>query len=349
MREIERHLFVIFGASGDLTRRKLLPALYRVMTENGVEDRTVILGVSSTAMSDDEFRGPVPQGAGRRRDDRHRPRPVDGRADLLPPDSRWRAQTDRSARPRRRHRTGLRAPRQSRLLSRHPAREASPGVITALGDAGLDRPPGWSRLVIEKPFGRDPRVGAGAQRPGPPSLRRVPGVPHRPLSGEGERAEPAHLPLHQPDLRDHLDTGTDSIASRSPSPRSSGSSRGAGTTSPPVCCATWCRTISPSSSPWSPWRPRRRSGPTPSARRRCRSSTRCGRSTPPGSCSASTRRGRWTASRCRATATRTRSPPARPRRRSPPCGFTSTAGDGRASPSTCGPGSGYRSGPPRSR
>ena len=30
--DCDRHLFVIFGATGDLTTRKLLPALYRVIT-----------------------------------------------------------------------------------------------------------------------------------------------------------------------------------------------------------------------------------------------------------------------------------------------------------------------------
>ncbi len=31
---IDRHLFVIFGGSGDLTRHKLLPLLYRLITES---------------------------------------------------------------------------------------------------------------------------------------------------------------------------------------------------------------------------------------------------------------------------------------------------------------------------
>jgi glucose-6-phosphate 1-dehydrogenase len=33
--------------------------------------------------------------------------------------------------------------------------EAFPGTITGLGEAGLNRSSGWTRLVVEKPFGRD--------------------------------------------------------------------------------------------------------------------------------------------------------------------------------------------------
>ena len=153
MREVERHLFVIFGASGDLTRRKLLPALYRVMTENGVEDRTVILGVSSTAMSDDEFRDLCRTALGEAgmTDTAHDPW-MDERIfyHQIP---RGAPLTDLHTRVADIERVCELPGNRAFYLAIPP--EASPGVITALGEAGLNRPPGWSRLVIEKPFGRD--------------------------------------------------------------------------------------------------------------------------------------------------------------------------------------------------
>src|SRR5512145_3524984 len=50
-------LLVIFGASGDLTRRKLVPALYGLSRENLLPDAFAVLGVSRTPYTDDAFRG----------------------------------------------------------------------------------------------------------------------------------------------------------------------------------------------------------------------------------------------------------------------------------------------------
>ncbi len=47
---------VIFGASGDLTRRKLLPAFYRLFVSGLLPKGFAIVGYSRTQMSDDEFR-----------------------------------------------------------------------------------------------------------------------------------------------------------------------------------------------------------------------------------------------------------------------------------------------------
>ena len=56
MDPVDPHLFVILGATGDLTSRKLIPAIFRVMTEDGVASAHNLLGVSRTDWSDDEFR-----------------------------------------------------------------------------------------------------------------------------------------------------------------------------------------------------------------------------------------------------------------------------------------------------
>src|ERR671930_490297 len=49
-------VFVIFGASGDLTRRKLFPALYSLAYRRLLPPKFAVVGVARTAMSDDDFR-----------------------------------------------------------------------------------------------------------------------------------------------------------------------------------------------------------------------------------------------------------------------------------------------------
>jgi glucose-6-phosphate 1-dehydrogenase len=49
-------VLVIFGASGDLTHRKLIPSLFDLFRQNALPERTVIVGVSRTPMTDDAFR-----------------------------------------------------------------------------------------------------------------------------------------------------------------------------------------------------------------------------------------------------------------------------------------------------
>ena len=46
---------IIFGASGDLTHRKLLPSLFTLVLENLLPKQFYVLGVARSAMSDDDF------------------------------------------------------------------------------------------------------------------------------------------------------------------------------------------------------------------------------------------------------------------------------------------------------
>ena len=52
----ENHLLVIFGASGDLTRRKLIPALFNLYKQDLLPERFSVLGVSRSKLDDKEFR-----------------------------------------------------------------------------------------------------------------------------------------------------------------------------------------------------------------------------------------------------------------------------------------------------
>lgn len=56
MKQPESHILVIFGASGDLTKRKLIPALYELHQQNYLPEKFAVLGVSRTELSDINFR-----------------------------------------------------------------------------------------------------------------------------------------------------------------------------------------------------------------------------------------------------------------------------------------------------
>jgi glucose-6-phosphate 1-dehydrogenase len=53
---LENQLLLIFGASGDLTHRKLIPALFELFRQNLLPPQFAILGVSRTNMTSDAFR-----------------------------------------------------------------------------------------------------------------------------------------------------------------------------------------------------------------------------------------------------------------------------------------------------
>src|SRR5258708_6624596 len=52
----DRCAMIIFGASGDLTKRKLLPSLYHLAKKNLLPAEFALVGCSNEAISEDEFR-----------------------------------------------------------------------------------------------------------------------------------------------------------------------------------------------------------------------------------------------------------------------------------------------------
>jgi glucose-6-phosphate 1-dehydrogenase len=148
-------VFAIFGGTGDLARRKLLPALWALRREGRIDDRIVILGVSrDTALDDAGYRRMV--------------------LDAVAPDGdggacrAWSEAAvfyagigEGSAADYRRLADRIGALEQQRgLPGNRVIYLALPPVAFApsverLGAAGLARSAGWTRLVVEKPFGRD--------------------------------------------------------------------------------------------------------------------------------------------------------------------------------------------------
>ena len=80
-------------------------------------------------------------------------------------------------------------------------------------------PTGFTRVIVEKPIGRDlDSARRGQRRPGP-GLRREPDLPHRPLPRQGDGAEPVGAAFRQQHLRAALEPASTSTTCRSPWPR----------------------------------------------------------------------------------------------------------------------------------
>ncbi|TFH26860.1 MAG: glucose-6-phosphate dehydrogenase, partial [Bacteroidia bacterium] len=56
MQKTEDHILVIFGASGDLTRRKLIPALAELLKLELLPDHFAVLGIGRSKYDDSSYR-----------------------------------------------------------------------------------------------------------------------------------------------------------------------------------------------------------------------------------------------------------------------------------------------------
>jgi glucose-6-phosphate 1-dehydrogenase len=56
MKKTDNQILIIFGASGDLTKRKLIPALYELYSQNLLPEKFAVLGASRSSLSDEDFR-----------------------------------------------------------------------------------------------------------------------------------------------------------------------------------------------------------------------------------------------------------------------------------------------------
>ena len=156
MPQIEPHLFVVFGATGDLARRKLLPALFRQIRSGALGDACYLFGVGREDIPDAEFRDILTDALD---DDEHGLGDEEIRTltedrayyyGLGKDDKDYAGLRDRIERVEGRH--GLSGNRVF-YLSIPP--EVFQLTIEGLADVGLNRSAGWTRIVVEKPFGRD--------------------------------------------------------------------------------------------------------------------------------------------------------------------------------------------------
>src|SRR5690348_13085819 len=149
---------VIFGASGDLSKRKLLPSLYRLFYERRISQNFAVVGNSRTPLSDDKFRETMRESVKKFLEDA----PFDETVwnsfaqclfyvpgDLNDP-AAYEAIKAKLEEVERSHQT---AGNVVFYLSTQPSYYAE--VVEQLGAHGLDRGNGWRRVIIEKPFGHD--------------------------------------------------------------------------------------------------------------------------------------------------------------------------------------------------
>jgi glucose-6-phosphate 1-dehydrogenase len=149
---------VIFGANGDLTKRKLMPALYRLAYEGRLAPGFAVIGISRTPLTDDEFRSRMHDSVAKFLEDS----PFDealwnsfaqglsylagdvGDLPLYQQIGTALAAVDAA------HGTAGNA---LFYLSTQPSQYAE--IAEGLGAAGLASGAGWRRIIIEKPFGHD--------------------------------------------------------------------------------------------------------------------------------------------------------------------------------------------------
>jgi glucose-6-phosphate 1-dehydrogenase len=166
---------VIFGGSGDLSKRKLVPALYELHAENQLPPETAIVGYARTGESDDTYRAEMKAAVA----EFARKKPVDEkvwsefasrlfffRGDFGVPKHVEELKTRIEKIEKERKLPG------NRLYYLAIPPSAIGTVVKNLGDAGFVYPvkggpqetPGapvpsdsgpWSRVIVEKPFGKD--------------------------------------------------------------------------------------------------------------------------------------------------------------------------------------------------
>ena len=148
-------VLVIFGASGDLTRRKIFPALYALALRRLLPEKLAIVGAARSDLTDDEFRDQM----------EHAVREF-GRDDFKQDVWDWLADATRymsiDFADRSRDKKVLelmnevdaeRGTRGNRVYYLAVPPQAMPMIVQEVGSRR--KAEGWTRLIIEKPFGHD--------------------------------------------------------------------------------------------------------------------------------------------------------------------------------------------------
>jgi glucose-6-phosphate 1-dehydrogenase len=157
-RRVPECAMVIFGATGDLNKRKLMPALFRLAYDRRLSAGFAVVGVSRSPLTDDQFRARMCDAVKQFSEDTQFDPDVwqafaqglfyvsgdIGDAGLYQRLSQKLAEIEE-----KRHTGG----NVMFYLSVQPSQYA-PAAL-GLGAAGLGKGNGWRRLVVEKPFGHD--------------------------------------------------------------------------------------------------------------------------------------------------------------------------------------------------
>jgi glucose-6-phosphate 1-dehydrogenase len=161
VRAAEPCTIVIFGASGDLARRKLIPALYELAAHKSLARRFAIIGFARTKLTDEAFRNNVSDAVRKH----SASGPVDEEelrsfaksfayvaGEYHHPEAFQRLTRRLEELDEENHLEG------NRLYYLATPPDVYPLVIEQIGKAKLqqhENGKSWTRIVIEKPFGRD--------------------------------------------------------------------------------------------------------------------------------------------------------------------------------------------------
>ncbi|HVR32197.1 MAG TPA: glucose-6-phosphate dehydrogenase [Acidimicrobiia bacterium] len=147
----EPHLFVLFGATGDLARRMLVPAIYRLLEARDFADRMHLLGAATSELDDAEFREIVAAAlveAGWTESDAER-----WCADCVSYVS-LKGGFDAFAEKVAEIETSRSLPGNRAFYLAIPP-SVFDDTVEGLARVGLTASEGWTRVVVEKPFGTD--------------------------------------------------------------------------------------------------------------------------------------------------------------------------------------------------
>lgn len=156
-KKVESHIFVVFGATGDLMQRSIVPALYQLTKNGHLKNNCLILGAArNPEVNDKSFRKMAREAF------------TKGGIELKNNSNAWcddclfyqsigdekeenfAALSERIRQIEEKHNFP-----GNRIFYLATPPTAFPTTIEMLGKAGLNKSRGWTRLVIEKPFGRD--------------------------------------------------------------------------------------------------------------------------------------------------------------------------------------------------
>jgi len=147
---------VIFGASGDLTRRLLAPAIAHLYRDGAISPEFAVVGLARTPYGDADFRKRLEVGA------REFTPTTQGRPGELPAVVRYLAGNFgdpalyENLKNVLEEIEGKRGGHRNRIFYLATPPEADPEIVRLLGERGLSEPEdGWTRIVVEKPFGHD--------------------------------------------------------------------------------------------------------------------------------------------------------------------------------------------------
>src|SRR4051812_11800113 len=150
---------VIFGATGDLTHRKLVPALYNIAADGELPPAVAVIGFARRPKTDDEFREEMEEATRKFSRQTVRDEIWDGFAKALyyhqsefADEAGYKTLAERLDKLDEESGT-----RGNRLFYFAASPDAFETIIENLQKAGLNkaREGSWARVILEKPFGTD--------------------------------------------------------------------------------------------------------------------------------------------------------------------------------------------------